>query len=255
MEGETALTVGTVAGLAGVSIRTLHHYDEIGLVSPAERTDAGYRLYRHRDIERLQEVLFFREFGIGLHEIRRIMDDPAYERESALRNQRESLLAKSKRLLAMIETIDRAVEAERKEINMTAEEMLNVFDDFDPIEHQTESQQRWGDTDAYAESRRRVGGYTTQDWLQLKSEAEALDLQLLDFMASGIAPNSVEAMDLAEEHRAHITKWFYDCTPEIHAGLGQMYVSDSRFTDKIDTAGEGLALYLSKAIAANHERL
>lgn len=254
METGAVLTVGAVAGLAGVSVRTLHHYDEIGLVSPAARTDAGYRLYRHRDIERLQEVLFFRELGIDLGEIRRIIDEPVYERESALANQRESLLAQSSHLIAMVETIDRAIDADRKGISMTTEEMLDVFGHFDPAEHQVESQQRWGDTGAYAESGRRVGTYTKQDWLQLKSEAEALDRQLLDLMASGIAPSSVEAMDLAEEHRAHITKWFYDCTPEIHAGLGQMYVADPRFTDKIDTAGEGLTLYLSKAIAANHKR-
>jgi DNA-binding transcriptional MerR regulator len=255
METEIALTVGAVARLAGVTVRTLHHYDEIGLVSPAEHTDAGYRLYSRRDIERLQEVLFFRELGIGLTEIRRIVEEPEYRRVEALGSQRELLLSRSSRLLAMVEAIDRAINAQRKGIDMTTEEMLDVFGDFDPANHRVEVEERWGDTDAYEESKRRVSSYTKQDWLQLRSEADALDQELLVLMTNGVAAESIEAMDLAEKHRAHITKWFYECTPEIHAGLGQMYVTDSRFEDNIDTAGDGLAQYLSDTIAANHQRL
>lgn len=126
-----------------------------------------------------------------------------------------------------------------------------MFGDFDPAEHQVEVEERWGDTDAYKESNRRVSRYTKQDWLQLRSEANALDQGLLVLMTNGVAADSIEAMDLAEEHRVHITKWFYECTPEIHAGLGHMYIADSRFKESIDTAGDGLAQYLSEAIAAN----
>jgi len=223
VETETALTVGAVARLAGVTVRTLHHYDDIGLVSPDEHTDAGYRLYSRRNIERLQEVLFFRELGLSLSEIRRIVQEPGYRRGEALESHRELLLAQSSRLLAMVDVIDRAINAEQKGVDMTAEEMLEVFGGFDPAEHQAAAEERWGGTDAYSESNRRVSGYTKQ-------------------------------MRLAEEHRAHITKWFYDCTPEIHAGLGSMYVTDSRFKDNIDKAGDGLAQYLSDAIAANHQR-
>lgn len=254
METETDLTVGTVARLAGISVRTLHHYDEIGLVSPDGHSDAGYRLYSRRNIARLQEVLFFRELGVSLADIGRIVEEPGYDRAEALEGHREQLLAQSGRLLAMVDMIDRAINAEQKGINMTSEEMLEVFDGFDPAEHQAEAEERWGGTDPYAESNRRVSGYTKQDWLQLKSEAREIDGQLLALMASGVAADSVEAMDIAEEHRTHITKWFYDCTPEVHAGLGSMYVSDSRFQKNIDKAGEGLAQYLSDAIAANHER-
>jgi len=254
METETALTVGAVARLAGVTVRTLHHYDDIGLVSPDEHTDAGYRLYSRRNIERLQEVLFFRELGLSLSEIRRIVQEPGYRRGEALESHRELLLAQSSRLLAMVDVIDRAINAEQKGVDMTAEEMLEVFGGFDPAEHQAAAEERWGGTDAYSESNRRVSGYTKQDWLQLKGEADALDQRLLALVADGLAANSVEAMRLAEEHRAHITKWFYDCTPEIHAGLGSMYVTDSRFKDNIDKAGDGLAQYLSDAIAANHQR-
>lgn len=255
METESALTVGTVARLAGVTVRTLHHYDEIGLVTPSDHTDAGYRLYSWQDIKRLQEVLFFRELGMSLNEIRLIIEESGYRRDKALRRQRELLLSQSSRLLAMVEAIDRAANAERKGIDMTPEEMLEVFGDFDSAEHQEEAERRWGDTAAFKESSGRVSGYTKQDWLQLKSEADALDQRLLVLMESGVAADSMKAMDLAESHRAHITRWFYECTPEIHAGLGHMYVADSRFKDSIDMAGDGLAQYLSDAIAANHQRL
>jgi len=255
MEAETALTVGAVARLAGVSVRTLHHYDEIGLVSPAEHTNTGYRLYSRRDIERLQEVLFFRELGIGLTEIRHIVEEPGYRRVEALGSHRELLLSRSCRLLAMVDGIDRAINAERKGISMTTEEMLDVFGDIVPEDHQVEVEERWGDTDAYEESNRRVSSYTNQDWLQLRSEADALDHRLLILMANRDRADSIEAMDIAEEHRSHINKWFYECTPEIHAGLGQMYVTDARFRQSIDTAGDGLAEYLSGAIAANYQRL
>ncbi|MCL1601149.1 MAG: MerR family transcriptional regulator [Actinomycetia bacterium] len=255
METETALTVGTVASLAGVTVRTLHHYDEIGLVAPAEHSSAGYRLYSRRDIERLQEVLFFRELGIGLAEIRRIVEETGYRRDEALGIQRELLLSRSSRLLVMVEAIDRSINAAQKGINMTTEEILDVFGDFDPAGHQAEVNERWGDTDAYEESNRRVSSYKKHDWLQLRSEADALDQRLLVLMTNGIAADSIEAMDVAEEHRVHITKWFYNCTPEIHAGLGHMYIADSRFRDSIDKAEDGLAQYLSEAIAANHQRL
>ena len=254
MDTQTDLTVGVVARLAGVSVRTLHHYDEIGLVSPDGHSDAGYRLYSSRNIERLQEVLFFRELGIGLTDIRQIIEESGYSRGKALESHKEQLIAQSSRLLAMVDLIDRTVNAEQKGINMTSEEMLEVFDGFDPLEHQAEVEGRWGGTDAYAESNRRVSGYTKQDWLNLKGEARGLDEKLLALMESGISADSIEAMDIAEEHRVHITKWFYDCTPQVHVGLGSMYVTDPRFQKNIDKAGEGLALYLSDAIAANHKR-
>ncbi len=200
------------------------------------------------------QVLFFRELGVGLDEIRRMMDEPDHQRRDVLGKQRELLLAKSERLLAMVEVIDRTIAADREGINMTTEEILGVFGDFDPADHQAEVEDRWGDTDVFKESSGRVSGYSKQDWIQVKAEASAIDQGLLNLMANGVGADSVEAMDMAEQHSAHITKWFYQCTPEIHAGLGQMYVSDLRFKENIDEAGSGLAQYLSEAIAANHER-
>jgi MerR family transcriptional regulator, thiopeptide resistance regulator len=254
MDTNVGLTVGAVARLAGVSVRTMHHYDEIGLVSPSDRTEAGYRLYGQPEIERLQEVLFFRELGFSLDDIRRIMDAPGYRRGEALHKQREMLEVKANRILEMIEAINVAFEAERTGMTMSPEDVLEVFGDFDPSEHEDEARERWGDTDAYRESNRRVKSYAKQDWLQIQTESAAINEAFLALMAEGRAPRDEAAMDIAERHREHISRWFYECSPEIHAGLGHVYVADHRFTENIDKAGPGLAGFMSEAIAANARR-
>lgn len=243
-------TVGAVARLAGVSIRTLHHYDEIGLLSPGDRSDAGYRQYTDRDLERLQQILLLRELGLGLDEVGRVLDDPGYDRLAALRSQRTQLLRSRDRTDRLIAAVDAAITATEKGTTMTPEESLEVFGDFDPAEYEDEVKERWGDTDAYRESTRRVATYTKADWLAIQDEAKAINDAFLDLMARGVAADSDEAKAVAERHRGHISRWFYECSPEIHAGLGAMYVADPRFTENIDKAGAGLAAYQSASIAA-----
>ncbi|MEA2002061.1 MAG: MerR family transcriptional regulator [Actinomycetota bacterium] len=251
MTANEGLTVGAVARLAGVTVRTLHHYDEIGLVVPERRAESGYRIYERSEVERLQEVLFFRELGFGLEEIKRIVTQPAYDRQVALERQKALLKARAEHLLMMVDAVTTAAQAQKRGINMSTEEMLEVFGDFDPTQHQQEAEERWGDTAAYQQSAARTSRYTKQDWQRLKQETEAINQRLLDLMEVGAAPESSAAMEIAEAHRAHITKWFYDCSRTNHSGLGQMYVADHRFKENIDKAGEGLAEYLSAAIAAN----
>jgi DNA-binding transcriptional MerR regulator len=254
MEADDPLTIGAAARLAGITVRTLHHYDEIGLVSPSGRSEGGYRLYGRADVERLQEVLLFRALGLSLHDIGSILDEPAYRREDALRRQKSMLIAKADHLLEMAEAVERVMSAEEKGIRMTAEEMLEIFGDFDPEAYREEAETRWGETDAYAESARRTAGYTPNDWRRLKDEAEAINRELVELKAAGVPPTSDAAMAAAERHREHISKWFYDCTPDIHVGLGRMYVADGRFRKNIDLAGEGLAEYMAATIEASGSR-
>lgn len=254
METDTALTVGRIARLAGVTVRTMHHYDEIGLVVPSERSDAGYRLYGHAEIERLQEVLFFRELGLGLDEIKTIVDQPGYSRQAALQRQRDLLMAKADRLLGMVDAVDAAINAERTGMNLTKEEMLEVFGDYDPTEHQQEAEERWGEMDAYKESARRTARYTKDDWLAIQEEGNAINQAFISLMEADEPADGEAAMEAAEQHRAYISKWFYDCSLEMHAGMGSMYVADPRFTESIDRAGAGLAAYMADAIAANAAR-
>jgi DNA-binding transcriptional MerR regulator len=249
-----AIKVSEVARLAGVSVRTLHHYDEIGLVCPSDRTEAGYRLYAPADIERLQQVLFFRELDFALEEIQRILTDPEFDLGAALRLQRRLLEERAIRVKALIAAVDGAIDAQEKGTTMTAEEKLGVFGDFNPEAHAAESEQRWGETEAYKESMRRTKSYRKQDWETIREEAAGIYQDLAALMAAGVPASSAKAMDAAERHRGHITRWFYPCSLEIHRGLGEMYAADPRFTANVDKFAAGLSSYCRAVFAANADR-
>ncbi|MFG1946360.1 MerR family transcriptional regulator [Nonomuraea sp. NPDC048826] len=246
-----SLTVGHVAHLAGITVRTLHHYDEIGLLTPHERTHTGYRRYTDDDLTRLQQILLYRELGFPLDEIAAILDDPTTDELTQLRRQHDLLTRKSERLKEIITAVERTIEARTRGIALTPEERLELFGTFTPEDHEPEAEQRWGAHPAYAQSRRRVASYTKADWLELSAEADAIHQDLAAACKAGLPADSQAAMDLAERHRGHITRWFYTCTYEIHRGLGELYVSDPRFTATYEAIAPGLAAYLRLAIVAN----
>ncbi len=254
MDEPTTLTVGTVARLAGVTVRTLHHYDEIGLLRPGGRSDAGYRRYDEADLDRLQRILFYRELGFGLDDIRTVMTDGGADASAHLRRQHAMLRDRIRRLERMAAAIEKALEARTMGINLTPEERFEVFGDFDPDEHAAEVEERWGGTDAYRESQRRVSRYTKADWDRLKADAAAATNAMVDAMQAGLPADSVEAMDGAEAHRRQISDWFYECTSEIHVGLAEVYVADPRFTATYEKIAPGLAKYVHDAILANAAR-
>ncbi|MGV9305939.1 MerR family transcriptional regulator [Nonomuraea sp. NPDC003727] len=250
-----SLSVGQVSRLAGVTVRTLHHYDEIGLLSPSRRSQAGYRRYDDSDLERLQQVLFYRELGFGLEEIIGILDEPGSDEMTHLRRQHELLTARIDRLRQMVAAVEVAMEAHTMNITLTPEERLEVFGDFRPEAYEAEAQRRWGDSPLYAESRRRVASYTKADWVRQRGEAEAITADLVEALQAGLPAGSGQVMDLAERHRLHISRWFYPCSPDVHRGLGELYVNDPRFTPTFEAQAPGLAAYLSEAIRANTARL
>ncbi len=245
----TRLTVGEVARLAGVSVRTLHHYDEIGLLRPSGRTPGGYRTYDDADVDRLRSILTYRELGLGLDEIAAAIDADT-DAIGILRAARDRVSARIRRLEAVRESLDEAISGEHRGQTMTPEEKLSVFGDFDPDAHEEEAQERWGDTDAYAESARRAAAYTASDWERIQAEAAGIYERFVALMDAGASPGSGEARAAVEEHRRHISSTFYECSPEIHAGLGAMYVADERFTRSIDAHGGGLAAYMAAAISS-----
>ncbi|WP_412541214.1 MerR family transcriptional regulator [Longispora sp. K20-0274] len=247
-------SVGQVAKFADVTVRALHHYDEIGLLSPSGRSPAGYRRYDDADLERLQSLLFYRELGFPLEEIAAILGDPDVDATAHLRRQRELLLHRIGRLQDMVAAVEFAMEARQVGIRLTPEERFEVFGDHDPARYEDEVRERWGDTDAYKESARRTKSYTKEDWLVIKGQAASLNQRLALAMTSGVPADDPQVLDLAEEHRQQIIRWYYDCTYEIHRGLAEMYVADPRFTATIDADGPGLAAYLRAAILANADR-
>jgi len=242
-------TIGEVAGMAGVSVRTLHHYDAIGLLTPGRRSDSGYRLYGETEIDRLRDILTYRELGLGLEEITEAITSVDGSL-ATLRSARVRMAERIGRLEEIVAGIDRAIWAHEKGITMSAKEKLSVFGDFDPAEHAAEAEERWGSSTAYRESVQRTASYTSDDWAAIMAEAGEIHARAATLASQGAASTDPEATELVETHRDHISNRFYDCTPEIHQGLGEMYVTDVRFAENIDTAGPGAATFLAEAIAA-----
>lgn len=246
-----ALTVGQVAERLGVTVRTLHHYDEIGLLVPNGRTAAGYRLYTDTDIARLQHVVVYRRLGFALEEIALLLDDPSADVGEHLRRQRDAVMSRLDEMRDLVTAIDRALEKEMSGVKLTKEEQKDLFGDGFSDDYAVEAEERWGETDAWKQSQRRTSKYTKEDWLQIKDEGASVNNAFVDAMTDGVAADSERAMDLAEDARAQITRWFYDCSYEIHRGLAQMYLADPRFTKTYEDIAAGLAQYVHDAIIAN----
>ncbi|MDV6373707.1 MerR family transcriptional regulator [Deinococcus arenicola] len=250
---EQSWTVGEVALLTRLSIRTLHHYDDIGLLRPSVRTEAGYRLYTTADLARLWRVLSYRELGFPLAEIAHVLDAQPGGEVQALRTQVALLQEKQRRTQSTLDTALAYLHAaERGEgiLNMTNAELKDSFDSFDPAKHEAEARQRWGDSDAYKQSAVRTSRYTRADWEEVRAELNAIYARYLALMGAGTPADSAEAKAVAADHCAHISARYYDASPEMMRGLAEMWVADDRFTHNIDRAGEGLAAYSSAAVLA-----
>lgn len=238
------MRIQEAARLAGVSERTLRYYDQIGLLPPQGVTQAGYRVYGEAELERLQEILFFRELGFPLAEIRKIMTSPGYDRRDALRRQRDMLILERNRLTGMIELTERALKGE-KDMGFEAFDKSEL--EHRRGEYAQEVRERWGDTPEYAESARRTAGYGKGDWAQLQQGMADIFAQFAALR--GQAPDSEAVQALVARWQAYISEHFYACSKDVLAGLGQMYTADERFMKSIDQAGEGTAALMSAAIA------
>lgn len=246
-----SLKIGEVARLAHVSVRTLHHYDEVGLLVPSDRSRAGYRLYSAADVERLQEILFYKELGFTLEDIRELLAQPDLDRREVLDRQRAALVEQVRRLEAMLGLVDKTLKSIEGGTAMAQNEMFEVFGEFNPDDYEDEARDRWGDTDVYREAKRRTSRYTKEDWKRYVAEAREVNASLAALMAAGVPPNDPRATEAAERHRQIIDRWFYPCPHGMHAALGRMYVSDPRFNATYEKVRPGLAQYLCDAIAAN----
>ena len=245
-----ASTVGAVATLTGVSVRTLHHYDHIGLVVPSVRTSAGYRGYTDADIERLHLVLVYRSLALPLNEIRTLLDDPGADVLAHLKRQHELLVARADRLEDTIKAVEELMNAHRQGIQLTAEEQVEIFGTTAfGDEYATEAEQRWGDTDAWRQSQQRAAKLSKQDWIDIKAENDSLMADLAQAKRDGVAAGSARANDLADRHRASIER-FYDCDDEMQRCLVEMYLTDERFTRTYDDVEPGLAQFLHDIVVA-----
>lgn len=246
------MTVGQVADRFGITRRTLHHYDEIGLVVPSERSAAGYRLYTDEDLTRLQHVVVYRRLEFALEEIALLLDEP----ESAadhLRRQRAAVTTRLQELRGLVRAIDNALEQTMTDRSMTDAEMKELFGDTFEESYAAEAQERWGDTAAWKQSQARTKHFTKADWERVKAEGDAVNAAFAACLDAGLPADSDEAAAAAELHRSSI-ETFYDCSHEFHRNLAAMYVSDPRFTKTYDDVRPGMAQYLHDAIVANAAR-
>ena len=239
------MKIQEAARLTGVTERTLRYYDRIGLLHPSGMTESGYRLYDEDALRRLQQILFFRELGFPLAQIREIMDSPGYDMNEALRRHRLLLIAERDRLNGLIDLAERTLKGEN-DMSFDAFDRSSI--DRQRDSYAEEARQRWGGTDAYAESEKKTAGYGKEQWAAIQQEADEI---FAAFAAlRGHAPDEPDVQALVARWQAHITRNYYACTKEILAGLGQMYTADERFIQNIDRAGAGTAQLMSAAIAA-----
>lgn len=249
----TTWTVGQVAELVGVTVRTLHHYDDIGLLVPSERSRAGYRLYTDRDLARLQQVVVYRRLEMPLEEIATLLGG-GEDAATHLHRQRATVMSRLDELRELVSAIDRALEREMNDQPATTEDLKELFGDGFQDEYQQEAQERWGETEAWKQSASRTRSYTKADWAQVKAEADAVNAAFVRALRAGEPATSAAAMDAAEQHRLHIQERFYDLSHDVHRGLADMYVADPRFTKTYEDIAPGLAAYVRDAIRANADR-
>lgn len=249
-------TVKAVADLAGVSVRTLHHYDQIGVLKPASVNAAGYRLYSEADLERLQQVLFFRELGFSLQEIKTIIDSPGFDRKQAMIAHKQILLEKKQRLERLIESVDLTIETMERGTTMAKEAMFEPFDaakiEKYKEKYREEAEATYG-KEIVDESYRRVASYTQDDWNAIGAESHAINQAMARLMDRDPAEPEVQEQ-IGRWYRL-INKSFYDCTPEIFRGLGDLYVNDSRFTANYEQIRPGLAEFMRSAMHVYADRL
>ena len=235
-------TVKEVSKITGVSVRTLHHYDAIGLLNPTKVTDAGYRLYDDTALSRLQTILLFRELQFSLKEIKAILDNPEFDASDALEQQIKLLELQHKRLEKLISFARRIRDKGVTTMN------FEVFDTTEIEQYKAEAKAKWGGTKAYQQYEEKAAGRSDFE------DKEIADLFMALFAELGslrhLSPAAKEVQEKVASLQKFITENYYECTDEILSGLGQMYVADERFKKNIDKAGgEGTAEFVSQAIS------
>ena len=235
-------TVHEVSKLAGISVRTLHHYDAIGLLSPTTTTEAGYRLYDEEALERLQCILLFKELEFPLKDIKEILDSPNFERSKALEQQIELLTMKKEHLENLI-NLARGIQATGVKKIMD----FKAFDTKKMDDYAKQAKESYGSSPAYKEFEEKSKGRS-------KEQEKAISIGMMNIFADigkmlSLEPSDEAVQAKVAELRAYITEHFYNCTPEILSGLGQMYAAGGEMTENINNySGEGTAEFTAEAI-------
>lgn len=242
--------VKEISKIAGVSVRTLHHYDDIGLLSPAFVTSAGYRYYSDEDLERLQQILYFKELDFSLQAIKNILDTPGFDKKKALYTHKELLIEKMQRVKKLIASVEKTIGVLENGLEISKKEMFDGFDMKAIEKHKKKyselTKERYGSTESYKESVKKTSKYSKENWASIHAESEAINYKILENMHKGPKDPLVQA--LIAKLRQHITDNYYNCTLEIFRDLGDLYVEDEHFRKNIDKAQTGYSEFLREAM-------
>lgn len=242
------MLINEIAKLADVSVRTLHYYDEIGLLKPSAVDEQnGYRFYDENSLERLQAILFYRELDFPLKDISKLLSSPNYDRSKALTEQKHLLTLKKERMERLIFALDSLMKGEN---TMDFKAFDNSEFEAAREKYAAEAKEKWGNTDAYKEHSAKTSAYSGEKWAEVNSGMEAIMKEFAECKLSWAVPEDAAAQSLVKKWQDFITENHYTCTKEILAGLGEMYSADERFTANIDKYGEGTAQFMTDAIRA-----
>ncbi|WP_085995112.1 MerR family transcriptional regulator [Nocardia paucivorans] len=250
ISGTDGLTVGQVATRLGVTVRALHHWDEIGLARPSLRTAAGYRLYTAGDLERLNRVIIYRESGLGLDRIKAVLDDSSTDALTALRAQRAQVTERIARLQQLGAGLDRMIDAHERGLLLTVEQQTALFGPRWNPDWSTQARQRWGDTTQWQQYAERSATRGPKEWQAVADTITDLDRAFAAAMDAGVTPGSPEANHLVERHREVFGWAYFPLTRQMQVCLGRMYEDDPGFAAHYDGIRAGLATWLRKSIDA-----
>lgn len=239
-----AYTIKEIADLAGVTTRTLRYYDEIGLLSPADIGENGYRYYDQENLLQLQQVLFFRELDVPLKEIQHFMRRPDFNLLHALEQHRAALQQRARRLEQLLDTVERTIMMIKGETSMTAKA---YFEGFDETRYEAEVQERWGDTPQYAESQKKWASYSKAQKEAIKAEGGRLTLGMVG-QDPNAAPGDPQVQAAVGAYHAYLNQYFYTCSLEMLRNLSDMWVEDPRFADNYERVREGGAEFVRQAV-------
>ncbi|PTY35752.1 hypothetical protein BGP77_08250 [Saccharospirillum sp. MSK14-1] len=245
-------SIGEVAKLFQISIRTLHHYDAIGLLIPTIRAESGYRFYTEQNLDSLKNILIYRALGISLQRIKVLLAQQPETQIDMLREQKRLVDEHIERLKKIQQQLEQTLS--KGDLMMKKNE-FSIIEGFDPDKYEQEVVASWGDTDAYKESSRRTKSYSKSDWQRCHQQRDDLNGEMVQLLRNGESAVGEQAINVAEKMRQHICTWYYQCSPAMHAQLAEMYVADDRFTDAYESLNPGLAAFVSQAIKNNLNRV